>query len=224
MGKPGPRILGHRGASGHTLENSIEAFRLAGELGADGIELDVHATADGVLVVHHDPVLAGGDWIRQLGSDEVRSRRLANGEPIPTLAEVLTAVPALEVWIEVKALGPEHDDALLDLFADAPKGSKRRAIHSFDHRLIARLHRKQPALRLGILSTAYLLEPVRALEQTGATALWQEWSLIDAELVEMVHAEGCEVIAWTVNDAEMARRLTALGVDALCGNWPERLR
>ena len=217
-----PRVLGHRGASGHAAENSLEAFRLARELGAEGIELDVHATADGFLVVHHDPILHGGGRIRELRLDEVQSHGLANGEAIPTLEDVLAAVPELETWVEVKALAPEHDDRLIDLIAGA-KGSKTCAIHSFDHRLIARIHRKRPTLRLGILSTAYLLEPVRALQQTGATALWQEWSLIDAELVEIVHAAGAEVIAWTVNDAEIARRLAALGVDALCGNWPERL-
>jgi glycerophosphoryl diester phosphodiesterase len=58
----------------------------------------------------------------------------------------------------------------------------------------------------------------------GATALWQECHLIDAELVEAIHRRGGEVIAWTVNDPATARQLGALGVDALCGNYPERLR
>src|SRR4051794_21996467 len=55
----GPRILAHRGASGHATENSLAAFRLAAELGADGVELDVHATRDGAILVHHDPDLPG---------------------------------------------------------------------------------------------------------------------------------------------------------------------
>jgi glycerophosphoryl diester phosphodiesterase len=58
----------------------------------------------------------------------------------------------------------------------------------------------------------------------GATALWQEWRLIDAELIQAIHRRGGEVIAWTVNDPLTARQLGALGVDALCGNYPERLR
>ncbi|MGH7590814.1 MAG: glycerophosphodiester phosphodiesterase, partial [Gemmatimonadales bacterium] len=56
---PRPAVLAHRGASGYAYQNSLAAFRLAGEMGADGIELDIHATTDGALVVHHDPAVDG---------------------------------------------------------------------------------------------------------------------------------------------------------------------
>lgn len=216
-------IVAHRGASAHAHENSLEAVRLAAKLGADGVEIDVHSTRDGVMVVHHDPILPGLGWIRDLTEQAVRSVVLPNGEPLPTLAEALSAAPSLDMWIEVKWLSEDQDGHLLRTI-DADPGPERCAIHSFDHRLIRRLSQSRPGLRLGALSTAYLLNPVEVLRATGATTLWQEWQLIDDALVETIHAAGGQVIAWTVNDADHARTLAALGVDGLCGNFPERLR
>ena len=218
-----PRILAHRGASGYCLENSLEAFRDAIRRGADGIELDVHTTKDGGLVVHHDPVIPGLGAIAAATSGAVSSFRLSNGEPAPTLAEALAAIGDAETWIEVKAL-PEQADQTLLRTIDAAPASGRCAVHSFDHGIVARLGAVRPGLRRGVLSSVYPRDPAALMRSAGATALWQDWRLIDAELVDAVHRKEGEVIAWTVNDAGAARRLAALGVDALCGNYPDRLR
>jgi glycerophosphoryl diester phosphodiesterase len=217
-----PRILAHRGASGHALENSLAAFNAARKLGANGVELDIHATADGTLIVHHDPELPGRGAIATLTSSEIETLVLSNGEPMPTLPQVLEALGGLEVWIEVKAL-PASVDRLLLAAIDGSPTPGRCAVHSFDHRIIARLGSLRPGLRRGILSASYPLDPAGPMVMAGATALWQEWRLIDAELIEAIHRRGGEVIAWTVNDPATARQLGALGVDALCGNYPERL-
>lgn len=223
MSNNAPRVLAHRGASGAAFENTLEAFRLARSLGADGVELDVHATRDGSLVVHHDPEIAGLGPIRELTAREVAGHRLPNGEPPPALPVALGELAGLEVWIEVKALPPEADGPLLGAVAGAGAGT-RCGVHSFDHRIIARLRAADPALRLGVLSASYPVDPVAPIRAAGAQALWQEARLIDAELVEAVHRMGGELIAWTVNDEVLGRRLRDLGVDALCGNYPERLR
>lgn len=217
-----PMVIAHRGASGHAPENSLEAFFVAASLGADGVELDVHATADGAIVVHHDPVIGGIGPIRDLPFDRAREVRLSNGEAIPLLAEVLETVPALEVWIEVKELDPRWDGRLLELI-DRDRRPDRCGVHSFDHRLIARLASQRPTLRRGILSTSYLLDPAAQLPGTGATALWQEWHLVDRQLVERMGGAGVGVIAWTVNETRDATILAGLGVAGLCGNYPERL-
>jgi glycerophosphoryl diester phosphodiesterase len=75
-----------------------------------------------------------------------------------------------------------------------------------------------------VLSASYPVDPAGQMLGAGATVLWQAASLIDAELVAAIHRTGGEIIAWTVNDSAAARALAALGVDALCGNFPERLR
>src|SRR5438552_4074289 len=199
MPPPTPRVLAHRGASGHALENSLAAFREAIRLGADGVELDIHTTADGSLLIHHDPVIPGLGPIASQPLEAIRATPLPNGEPIPTLEEALAALGGLEVWIEVKALPASADRPLLAAIDRAPTPS-RCAVHSFDHRIVARLGVLRPALRRGVLSASYPLDPVGPMVAAGASALWQAAELIDGELVDAVHRHGGEVIAWTVQD------------------------
>ena len=128
-----------------------------------------------------------------------------------------------EVWIELKALPGSSNTTLLSTIDHAPL-PERCAVHSFDHRIVARLGAQRPGLRRGVLSTSYPVDPISPLRAAGSSALWQEWHLIDAPLVDAVHRAGGEIIAWTVNEPESAGRLAELGVDAVCGNWPDRLR
>ena len=218
-----PRTLAHRGASRHAPENTLDAFRAAAALGADGVELDIHATADGRLVVHHDPVIPGLGPIAALRWGTGTQVPRPGAGPVPLLEDALAALGGLEVWVEVKALPPEADGHLLAVLAAAPNPD-RCAVHGFDHRLVARLGRQRPGLRRGVLSASYPLDPIGPVQAAGARALWQEWHLIDADLVHRAHEAGIEIIAWTVNDRGVAEALAALGVDALCGNYPERLR
>lgn len=214
-------IVAHRGASGYEVENSLAAFRAAGSMGADAVELDVHGTADGGLVVHHDETLDGRHAIAHQSSAAVRAHRLANGEPVPTLREALDAAgPRLGVFVEVKGLDPRLDDVLLDTLDRGPH-PQGYAVHAFDHRIVRRLGLKRPALRRGVLSASYLIRPVAALEDAGASDLWQEQHLIDQGLVDAAHAAGARVIAWTVNAPEDMRRLLGMGADAICTNFPD---
>ncbi len=218
-----PRIIAHRGASGYEYENSRAAFRRAVMLDADGIELDIHATSDGALVVHHDAELPGCGHIGRLTLAQARQVRIRNGELLPLLSEVLELVGDREVWIEVKTLPEAHDHELLAVM-DAGPAPERYAVHSFDHRIVRRLGTLRPELRRGVLLSAYLDDPVGAMRAVGATTLWQEWQQVDQELVRQVHAAGGTLIAWTVNEVGDLERLARLGVDGLCGNYPDRIR
>ena len=217
-----PLVIAHRGASGYEYENSRAAFRRAVALDADGVELDVHATRDGAIVVHHDPELPAGR-IGTLSFDEARGCRLPNGESIPLLAEILEIIGDRDTWIEVKTLPTVHEAALLAVIAGSPHPG-RCSVHSFDHRIVRRLAKRQPALRSGVLLSAYVLDPIGVMEKAGATVLWQEWHLIDEDLVNLVHSREREVIAWTVNEIGEMERLASIGVDGICGNYPDRLR
>src|SRR5262245_56420352 len=139
-----PLVIAHRGASGHAVENSIEAFRKADALRADGVELDVHATADGAIIVFHDAQLPSGESIRETPAARIREHKLGNGECVPLLSEVLSAIPELKVFIEVKHLDTRFDSALLKVIAAG--GPERCAVHSFDHRIVARLAALRPTL------------------------------------------------------------------------------
>ena len=218
-----PSVIAHRGASGYEYENSRAAFRRAVMLDADGVELDIHATRDGGIVVHHDPEIPGVGPIAELSLAEARRLRIPNGESLPLLAEILDLVGDRDVWVEVKGLAPAYDGVLLGILDRGP-APERYAVHSFDHRIVQRLGEARPGLRRGILLSAYLCDPVAAMRSVGATTLWQDWQQVDRELVTQVHEAGCGVIAWTVNEVGDLDRMVRLGVDGLCGNYPDRIR
>jgi glycerophosphoryl diester phosphodiesterase len=220
---PRPSVIAHRGASGYEYENSLAAFRRAIMLDTDGVELDVHATQDGGIVVHHDPEIPGLGPIARLELPGLRQARLRNGEPIPLLAEVLDLMGEREVWVEVKALEPTWDQALLATLAGGPAPA-RYAVHSFEHSIIGRLGRLRPDLRRGVLLAEAIPDPVGAMKVAGARTLWAERRLVDQALVDRVHAAEGALIAWTVNELSELRRLAQLGVDGLCGNYPDRIR
>jgi glycerophosphoryl diester phosphodiesterase len=220
---PRTQVIAHRGASGYEYENSRAAFRRALMLDSDGVELDVHATRDGTIVVHHDAELPGVGPIAQLTTYEARQVRIRNGETLPLLQEVLELVGDHDVWVEVKSLPANHDQALLAVL-DAGPAPHRYSVHSLDHRIVRRLGEARPALPRGILLSAYLDDPLAALRAVGATTLWQEWQLVDEALVKTAHGAGCRIHAWTVNEVGDLEQLVRLGVDGLCGNYPDRIR
>ena len=214
------RVIAHRGASGKELENTLAAFRAAVALGADGVELDVHVTSDAVVIVHHDDTIAGMP-IRDKSLGELRVQPLGNGEPVPTLDDVLRELgDAVDVFVEVKELPAEHDATLLSVLDGGPAYQRYR-VHSFDHRIVKRLRDARPSLPCGVLSASYPLDPLAQVKDATATSLWQEQSLIDGDLVELAHTEHIEVYAWTVNDIDRMRELVEFGVDAICTNHPD---
>jgi glycerophosphoryl diester phosphodiesterase len=220
---PKPLVIAHRGASAQEEENSLAAFRAAERAGADGVELDVHATADGGLFVHHDETI-NGHSIPRLTTVAAAALRLANSEALPTLEQALETIgPRLQVFIEVKSLPALFDGRLLDTMRRGPNPSGY-AVHGFDHRIVRRLGDAWPSLPRGVLSSAYLVRPLVALEDAGATVLWQQRGLVDRPLVETLHGAGCRLFVWTVNAAREMEDLIALGVDGLCTNFPDIAR
>ncbi len=213
--------IGHRGAPREYPENTLPAFQRAIDLGADAIELDVHVTADGIPVVHHDPELRRDDSrtsarrvLAEMTWRDVARIEPAPGITIPSLDQVLTMVAdRATVYVELKGVNSER--ATLDVIA---AGQTRCAVHSFDHAMIVRAAQLAPAIRRGILFDAYPADVAAAMKETSALDIWPQWQLIDAPLVERVHEQGGRVIAWTVNATAAARKLIRLGVDGLCGD------
>jgi glycerophosphoryl diester phosphodiesterase len=221
-----PEIIAHRGASREFRENTLPAFRRALELGADAIELDVHGTADGVLVVHHDPVvtLPGAPApapLATLSAADVARVRLAGDTQIPTLDDVCRLVgDRATIYVEVKARAVES------LVAAALDGHPacRMAVHAFDHRVPVAVRALRPATAIGLLSGSYPLDVAAVLAGSHADAFWQHAELVDEALVQSVHAAGSRLIAWTVNSTPHARMLAAWGVDGICTDLPGAIR
>ena len=236
--QPRVEIIAHRGASRDRLENTLAAFSCALEQEADAFELDVHATRDGVVVVHHNPDVlesakgaeaaagAEGPNTRRLTISTVdyttlSAVRLRNGESLPTLDEVLAlAVGKATVYVEVKGLGIEAQVIdCLNRHSDT-----QTAVHSFDHRIPHRIGTQNPGTPIGILSASYVLDLEHMIKAAGARDLWQQTALIDQTLINTAHQVGARVVAWTENDIQHAAELVQMGVDAICTDTPGVMR
>jgi len=149
---------------------------------------------------------------------------LANGEPIPTLAQALDAIgPRLKVFVEIKVLDPRWDDRLLETLDRGPN-PKGYAIHSFAFHVVRRFAEKRPDLPRGVLSDVETRNPRRTLEDARAQTLWQERKMLDENLVRTVHDLGAQIIAWTLDSPSDIERFVRMGVDGICTNHPERGR
>ncbi len=218
--------MAHRGASAAAQENTVEAFFLARELGADWVELDARLSADGVVVVHHDAHLADGRMLAELTCDEMPAH-------VPSLAEALEACEGMGVNIEVKNLpeDPDYDadhavvDAVAGL-AQAYLGPERTIISSFNMDSVDRMHVVDPSLPCAWLFFQ-MTDPAAVVDRAVAhemTAIHPFDNLVDGAMVERAHAAGLQVNVWTVDDPDRMAALVALGVDGLCTNVPDVAR
>jgi glycerophosphoryl diester phosphodiesterase len=225
-------VVAHRGASGHAPENTMEAFRLAVEMGADAIELDVHLTKDRKLAVIHDETIerttngtgavreqtmaairkadAGARFTAADGAHPFAGRKLK----VPTLAEVLKWLPAgIGLVVEIKAR--EAVDATVEALRDTPvRAAGQVSVISFDEPSIDRAHELDPEL-----TTGYLLVPSQPVEpalrwavEHGHTGvhLWDgDLGLDPAPLLTQALAYGRQVGCYVVNDPERMQQLAA---------------
>ena len=213
-----PEWIGHRGAPREFPENTLPGFLRAVDRGADAVELDVHRTRDGAVVIHHDPMLRQLDGspvaITTLTLAELRDWPLPDGARIPTLADVMDALgDSATVYVELK--GDGVGDAAVDV---ALEFGHWFAFHSFDHDAVLGLQARYPDLDYGLLFDAGTPDVAARAAEYPVRDLWPHRSVVDQALVRAAHAAGKRVLVWTVNDAHEARRLAALGVDGLCGD------
>lgn len=243
---PYPRAFAHRGwhcGDLEGMENSLSAFRRAWQEGFRYLETDVHATADGVAVVHHDPLLDRttdrGGAIGALPWSEVRRAAINGVEPVSRLEDVLEDLPGALLNVDVKA-----DDAVAPVLRAVRRTGavNRVCLASFSDRraaqirgLAARLLPGTPVLTaMGRNAIALLwLEarcPVLPLRRVIAGQLAEVpvthrgRTVVDARLVRQARRYGREVHVWTVDEAAEMRRLLDLGVDGLISDRPDLLR
>ena len=227
-----PLVLAHRGARTVAPENTVEAFAVALEQGADGVELDVHRTADGELVVHHDADAPGLGVLATRPFAEIRRER----PDIPSLDEVLDACSGALVNIEIKNLpgdadfDPGHEAADLVVGCLARRDGDRVLVSSFNLETIDRVRALDDAVPTGFLIMRGY-QPIAALDlcvERGHQALHPFVGLLGGDVAQRVTRRakdlGVAVNVWTVNDDASMVRLADVGVDAIITDVPDRAR
>lgn len=236
---PRPRAFAHRGWHVDDLagmENSLSSFRRAVREGYRYIETDVHATADGEVVVHHDHTLDrttdGQGLVADLPWTEVRTARIGGREPIARLADVLEELPDTFFNIDVKA--DSAVEPIISLLRKA-KSLHRVCLASFSDNRLARLRRGGgPGLltSMGPRSAGALWAagriPFAGLAVRGQVAQVPvnqgRLKIVDGKFVQAAHRRDLEVHVWTIDDEADMRALLDLGVDGLVTDRPDVLR
>lgn len=234
--------MAHRGWHTDTLsglENTLRAFARAASEGYSYVETDARVTADGAVMLHHDPFLGRTTGANALISDltlaEVRTLLVGGREPVPTLTEALAALPRTRFNIDLKV-----EAAVCPVLADLDRADAwdRVCLASFSEPRLARLRRTAgPRLftSLGPRSVAALRArsvlpvplPGRGLPRGDVVQVPPGAGLVrlvDRRLLAQAHRSGREVHVWTINDADQMHRLLDLGVDGIVTDAPGVLR
>jgi glycerophosphoryl diester phosphodiesterase len=231
-------VIGHRGAMGHAPENTIASFQKGYEMHADIIELDIHLSKDGELVVMHDGdvrrTTKGRGHIKDMTLEEIKSLDAGShfgsafkAERVPTLSEVLLwAKEKLPLAIEIK--GDPHptagiEEKLLGHLREFQMLDRVMVI-SFHHTSVKRVKELEPSVATGVLFTGRLVNVVEAAKDALADSVRPSWQYWSAELVDEVHDAGLTASTWTVNDEGTMEYLIAMGIDSIGTDYPDRLR
>jgi len=222
-------IWAHRGASAAAPENTLAAFRAAEDAGADGIELDVHLSRDGVPVVIHDETVDrttdGHGRISSMSVGQLQQLDAGSwfspafsGEKVPTLEEVFSwAADRLRFNVEIKA-GPAGL-AVIELLRAFPQA--RVLVSSFDHALLEKLRLQDPDLPLGFLiDSRFWRRAVRMAVDSRAESVHPRYDLLSRSLMAACHRNGLAVHCWTVDSPDVCISLRRLGAAGLFTNDP----
>lgn len=218
------QVLAHRGASRAERENTVEAFHRASLLGSDGVELDVRRTADGALVVHHNPHLADSRVISDL-------RAAALPTHIPSLDAALDACSGMWVNVEIKNDPDEPDFDPTDSIADETIAALLRRseddrwlISSFRLQTVDRCRALAPQIRTAWLVTEVPDDVIAVLVAHGHRALHPWVATLRRSHIDACHAAGIEVNTWTCDDPVRMGELIEWGIDGICTNVPDVAR
>lgn len=213
-------VLGHRGATdpaSAVQENSLAAFELARRQGASGVELDVRIGRDGSLLVNHDPVLADGRAVADIGIDD-------RPPSMPILREALDVLAGCLVNIEIKNIPGEAAfdpacavvDAVIGLL-ESRAWADRVIVSSFHPSTVDRVKQLRDDVATGLLNwfVPSVSDAIDLARAGGHDAIHPHVAFIDAELVARAHDAGLAVTVWTVNEPADLIRMVEIGVDGI---------
>lgn len=226
---PAPLVYAHRGDRSRAPDNTLTAFDLAVEADADGIELDVRRTSDGVLVITHDPKVGSLPPVADMTFADLRDR----APQVPTLTEAMGHIPrSVFVNVEIKNAahepGFDPDRSIVDetiAIIEALDDLDRVLMSSFDPVAVERTRSVAPGVLSGLLITGAvsIAEGVDLARDVDADALHPPMTTLNGaedESIRVAHASGIAVVVWNANHADEVRRATAAGIDVIITDDP----
>ncbi|MGE7764243.1 glycerophosphodiester phosphodiesterase [Peribacillus sp. NPDC096540] len=236
--QPSPLKIGHRGASGYCPENTMASYYKAIELGADFLEVDIHLSKDGVLVVHHDPTLDrttnGKGNLRDYTVAELKKLDAGSwfharfkGERVPLLSEILENFRSdVGILIEIKhpSLYPGIEKKLAEELSnrgDYASDKKRILVHSFDMESMKRFHQLMPDIPVGVLIKRRITDQKLKEIAEFASFLNPKQTILSTKLQMRIQEQGMKVFTWTVNNKKQIQMLKKMKLDGIISDFPD---
>jgi glycerophosphoryl diester phosphodiesterase len=222
--------IGHRGAKGNEPENTLVSFEKAIEMGADGIELDVHLSIDGHLVVIHDETIDrttnGKGAVNQLTLDELKSVRINENFEISTLEEVLDLVNK-SCFVNIELKNQDTAEKVVQLIEHYISDKKWKnsdfIVSSFDWNALQQVRFLNDTIRIGVLTETDMDLAISFARFMKAEALHPDFQLLTNEYVVAIKEKGILVYPWTVNEIDDIQKMKDFGVDGIITDFLDRI-
>jgi glycerophosphoryl diester phosphodiesterase len=220
-----PKIMGHRGAKAYEPENTLRSIRRALDLGVQAVEIDIHLSRDGRLVVIHDATVDrttnGQGRVADLSWEELRRLDAGMGERLPSLEEVVDAVRGrVHLFVELK--DPLAVEPLAAFFSAQNLFAEAQVI-SFWHPSLKQLRRLEPKISTGVLFVGCPVDPPALARSADAAALVLNYQYITPVLVQAARQAGLTIAVWNIDEVADLIPLLPLDPDYIGSNAPDRL-
>jgi glycerophosphoryl diester phosphodiesterase len=216
--------IGHRGAKGHKPENTLISFEKAIDFNVDGVELDVHLSLRGEIMVIHDETIDrttnGKGFVKNFTSSELKELG------IPTLIDVLDLVNRrCFINIELKGIGTAKPVVKLITHYISEKNWKHTdfVVSSFDWNMLEEVRLLNPKIRIGVLTDVAVSEALAFAKKIKAVSIHPDYALLSRENVALMQKNGFKVFSWTVNSTEDIQKIKSFNVNGIISDFPDRI-
>src|SRR6056300_19909 len=225
-------VIGHRGAMGHALENTIESVEKAIDLKVDGFEIDVFKSKSGEIIVYHDPSLSrlsnSTAFIEQISLDSIKKIELIGGLSIPTLYEVIDIITE-KIFLKIELKGQntayETNKIIIKYLSESNLTSSKFIISSFRWDELKKFRNVNKDVPIAILvDSLYKIDnAIKLAKEINAIALNPNNKFITQEIVKKIQSNNIKVYPYTINTPKNINRMKSMGVDAIITDFPERI-
>ena len=225
-------VVGHRGAMGHALENTIESVQKAIKLNVDGIEIDVFKSKTGELIVYHDPFLSrlsnSNAFIEQISLDSIKKVELKGGLSIPTLKEVINIIPE-KIFLNIELKGSntafETNKVIIEYLKEFNLPPSKFIISSFRWDELKKFRDLNKDIPIAILvDSLYKIDnAIKLAKEINAIALNPNNKFLTKKIVNKIQSNNIKVFPYTINSPNNIKRMKLMGVDAIITDYPERI-
>lgn len=222
--------IGHRGAKGHEPENTLISFQKALDMQVDGIELDVHLSADGELIVIHDETIDrttnGIGLVNTLSLRQLKKCRINNHHEIPLLSEVFDLVNK-NCFINIELKSYETAEKVVELIEDYVSGKNWKyeqfLISSFDWNALQQVRFLNERIQIGVLTETDLDLALAFAKFIQAKSIHPHFHMLSEENVSKIQSKGLQVFPWTVNEREDVEKIKSYKVNGIITDFPNRI-